>query len=89
MKKYIAVMAVFIIVLQASFLATTVFAANNYILETADYGDIRDTMSFSILSEKHIPKDLIGLILQVSQKTSIQQIGVHINLIRDRVKPDA
>lgn len=45
MKKYIAVMAVFIIVLQASFLATTVFAANNYILETADYGDIRDTMS--------------------------------------------
>ena len=45
MKKYVAVIAAFIIIFQAFFSTTTVFAAKDYILETADYGDIRDTMS--------------------------------------------
>ena len=31
MKKYMAIIAAFIIAFQASFLATTVFAANNYL----------------------------------------------------------
>ena len=44
MKKYIALIAAFIIIFQA-FFSTTVFAAKDYILETEDYGDIRDTMS--------------------------------------------
>ncbi len=44
MKKYIALIAAFIIIFQA-FFSTTVFAAKDYILKTEDYGDIRDTMS--------------------------------------------
>ena len=45
MKKYMAIIAAFIIAFQVFCLTATVFAADSYILETADYGDIRDTMS--------------------------------------------
>ena len=44
MKKYAAMIIALVIIFQTLFTGT-VFAAKDYILETADYGEIRDTMS--------------------------------------------